>query len=172
MCQDDSGAGLNREASSADKDPTVLDEWETANFVKAGNSLARFGDGEINIAFNGKDAFQNYDESLAVRLREVLDSRHPGLGIGVPDIFSSHAKQRLSNPAFWIPYELQLRNLLCRDQVYYSNFFSRPDNCCVEPGEPAPNRNSPAHVNPTYWELLQSIWEDRHLLLINFNPLL
>jgi len=115
----------------------VRNEFETAERVREGCSLARFGDGEVNIAYNQRGAFDCYDEVLAGRLREILFSQHEGLLIGLPDIFSETAKDRLTNPKFWEPYEKQLIGLLPPGRVWYSNFLAARTIAATSPAPSA-----------------------------------
>jgi hypothetical protein len=148
----------------------VHNEFETARKVCAGFSLARFGDGELNVAFLGRAAFDNYDQPLAERLRHIIGSREPGLLIGIPDIFSSQAKARLLNPSFWLTCERVCLQQLDYSHEYFSSFFSRPDNCAKTPGVELGMRKSARNVSPAYWDLVRTIWQSRRICIINSDP--
>lgn len=64
--------------------PNVLDGDQTIDVLcKSNKSLARFGDGEILI-ISGKDIpFQQYDEKLAKRMREILLNNNSNLMVGI-----------------------------------------------------------------------------------------
>ena len=149
---------------------TVHNEYETARKVAEGCGLARFGDGECNIAWLQRPAFDNYDALLAERLRSIAHSDHDGLLIGMPDIFSTAAKQRLCEPDFWRRFESLLCGKLDASRDYYSTFFSRPDVCARRDGVPITKSESAARVDPNYWKFATKIWDCRRICVVNFHP--
>ncbi len=66
------------------KQPKIYNLDETLNLIlNTQKSLARFGDGEINI-IQGKDCiYQKYDKKLAERLKEILTTSQENLIIGI-----------------------------------------------------------------------------------------
>ncbi len=147
----------------------VHNEYETARKVAEGCGLARFGDGECNIAWLERAAFDNYDALLSQRLRSIADSDHDGLLIGMPDVFSDSSKHRLCEPNFWRKFENLLSVKLDHSREYYSTFFSRPDVCARREGVPITKPESAARVDPGYWEVVQRIWDRRRICVVNFH---
>ena len=70
--------------------PKFLDSHETIKLIKEHNlSLARFGDCEFNLMFDGPCIFQENDPNLSAELLDTLKSKQKNLLIGIPDIFQS-----------------------------------------------------------------------------------
>lgn len=64
--------------------PKVMDKQQTVDLLcKTKKSLARFGDGEIQIISGRGIPFQEYDENLANRMREVLLNNNDDLIVGI-----------------------------------------------------------------------------------------
>lgn len=64
--------------------PNVLDEKQTVDYlIKAKQSLVRFGDGEIQIISGKNIPFQDYNEKLATRMREILLNTNDKLTVGI-----------------------------------------------------------------------------------------
>ena len=86
------------------KKPVVRDDLSTLDkLVKEGNSIARFGDGEIAL-LNGQDIkFQAAAPELARRLKEVLDTNVDGMLVGIPNIFTIKSMRLLTfdSKLFW-----------------------------------------------------------------------
>ncbi len=153
------------------KEITVIDELRTLEKLQDGYSIARYGDGELDLAFGKRDAvFENQGADLAARLREVLVSGLEKLLIGVPNIFSAEAKDRLCNPAFWKKYEDNFLHHLEPGKIYYSAFITRPDNVAHRPGQvERRNRSAPEDVEPAYWDRLKNLWEGKAATIVHFD---
>lgn len=64
----------------------IMSSQETMNFLvdkKDSISFCRFGDGEIAIMKGESIAFQHYDEELAIRLKNIMNSDEKDLMIGI-----------------------------------------------------------------------------------------
>lgn len=77
----------------------VMSSEETLDAILSGNlSVSRYGDGEFAMITGGRIRFQDEDEKLAERLRQVLDADEPGHLNCVPvyllntDGLSGHSK--------------------------------------------------------------------------------
>lgn len=67
-----------------EKYPDVRHESETIkNIDEKSLSIARFGDGELNISIGRSIGFQKKDKRLAVRLKEILNSKEKNILIGI-----------------------------------------------------------------------------------------
>lgn len=64
----------------------ILETTKSIDLLNNSNfSLARFGDGEMNILMGGDIHFQQYNRELASTLRKILtSSNHPNLRLGIP----------------------------------------------------------------------------------------
>src|SRR5262245_35495892 len=74
--------------------PLIESEDETLNLVLAGKSIARYGDGELNLALGGSCISQREKSpALQSELRQVLASPGQCL-VGIPNIYSETPKMR------------------------------------------------------------------------------
>ncbi|MDE5762528.1 MAG: GT-D fold domain-containing protein [Bacteroidales bacterium] len=138
-----------------------MDSFETIEAIKAGKSLARFGDGELGIICNGRNiGFQSADNQLGMELKRVLQSDDENCMIGLPGLFDGLKKPRkLESRLFWA-YTL-VRNwkkwnkLIKRDKVYADTQATR------------------FYINYTdtafsekIVEKWKEVWNDRHILIV------
>lgn len=72
--------------------PQILSLEETIRIiVHERKSIARFGDGEFGLMFgDSRWRFQRTDESLALRLRQVVTSDEPGILIGLNNFTATY----------------------------------------------------------------------------------
>lgn len=103
--------------------PIVRNEFQTIGALKDGNSIARFGDGELKIAFGAGYAREPANQALTDELLDVLKYPSHGCLVGVPTFDASGPK--IQN---WERHRLRFAAVLHRDKTYYSAFISRPDS--------------------------------------------
>lgn len=138
---------LRAEVGRGVRYPEVLSEHETLARVVAGESLSRFGDGELRQANHPCDIKpQCADAKLTARLREILLSSGKCL-VGIPNIHAKGPKD-----AHWQTYKWTAR-LLSPHRTYASAFITRPDSA------PWINEDS-------YWEMLDSLWRGESVTLV------
>jgi hypothetical protein len=128
--------------------PQVIDEFETLRRVVAGESIARYGDGEFKMAdrLSANIKSQNNDLLLHRRLGEILHESGDCM-VGIPNIRSETPKVE-----FWGRH-LIYASLLKAERPYVSSFITRPDS--------APWINT-----PEYWALLESLWVGQDVTLV------
>lgn len=124
--------------------PRTLTEFETLSLVLDGCSLARYGDGEFNLALGGRAKCQAPDPALMLRLVEILADSGECL-VGIPNIQSQTPKAK-----FWSKYA---SFPLLGSQVYGSAFVTRPDS-------------APWIDRPEFWDALESLWMGRKVTLV------
>lgn len=130
--------------------PNVADIRQTIDEILGSErSLARFGDGELKYMFFGNAiGFQQYDEQLALRLREVLASRDERVMIGLLDIFGHLPPGK----AVWRPLVAKVRPHLnpCIDgeRQYYDATVSR------------------VHTRPGFFDDMKRIWDGKDIVII------
>lgn len=129
------------------KYPTsVLGEVDTLRRVLAGESIARYGDGELKMAeHNAGIKSQPAHPALSERLRGILQESGACL-VGIPNIYSKTPKID-----FWGKYARYCS--LLSDRPYVSSFITRPDS--------APWINT-----PEYWAMVESLWLGRDVTLV------
>lgn len=133
------------------KYPAVLSEFETLRLVCEGRSLARYGDGEFNLALGGSAKRQAPDATLAARLRGILADEVDCL-VGIPNIYSATPKA-----GFWLKYETSAAPLLAA-RPYVSSFVTRPDS-------------APWIDRVEYWQALESLWVGKAVTLVRGSDL-
>lgn len=126
--------------------PHVMSELETLRLVCEGRSLARYGDGEFNLAVGGRAKAQSAHVGLSDRLRAILADSGDCL-VGIPNIHSQTPKA-----AFWSKYQNQAAPLLS-DRTYGSAFVTRPDS-------------APWIDTPEFWAALESLWVGKSVTLV------
>lgn len=68
----------------------ILSTEESINYLIDNKcSLARYGDGELNIIMGGNIHFQDYNEELANRLKLILTEKQNHIMIGIPIVINS-----------------------------------------------------------------------------------
>lgn len=91
--------------------------------IKNKKSIARFGDGELNIIYNKNIKFQKFNKRLKNKLLEVLHSTMKNLLIGIMKF------EDLKHSAFWLKwfekYKFRFRKLLNPNNIYYNSFITR-----------------------------------------------
>lgn len=128
------------------KYPKVEGEYKTLARVVAGQSIARYGDGELKMADRVVGIkSQQPDEELTRRLAAILHDSGECM-VGIPNIRSDTPKAE-----HWGKFT-QYAGLLA-DRPYVSSFITRPDS--------APWINT-----PEYWALLESLWVDQDVTLV------
>jgi hypothetical protein len=130
------------------KYPKVLDEWETMRAVARGQSLARFGDGELKLMYGNGYSREPGSAKLREELLEVLTAPHPACLVGIPTMC-------VDGPKFlnWTRHSSRFAQLLRADRVtYYSAFVTRPDS--------APWINCQGFAG-----LTESVWRDRRVVI-------
>lgn len=125
--------------------PVVWDEDKTIDAVLSGMSIARFGDGEFNLAVGGNCITQKHSAKIQSSLRDIL--LNPGKClVGIP---------RLDGPKkkFWQQYcRHDILSLFGRNS-YASAFITRPDS--------APNID-----RDDYWNKIRRIWSRKKVTLV------
>ena len=140
--------------------PNVKSMDDTINLIlKNKCSISRFGDGEFKL-MTGKDIlFQNYNDKLEKRLKEVLTSNESNMIICIPDIFNK-LKMYASEPAkYWKVHVAKGRriwySLLNINKEYYNAFISR---CYYGFKDKS---------NSKYWfDKIKLVWENREIVII------
>lgn len=127
------------------KYPEVLGESETLDRIIAGESIARYGDGEFKLCRGAAAKSQRSHPVLRQRLKEILKDSGDCM-VGIPNIRSDTPKA-----AFW---GTQAYNAdLLFDRPYVSSFITRPDS-------------APWIDTEDYWTRLESLWVGQDITLV------
>ncbi|MCT8389091.1 SP_1767 family glycosyltransferase [Leuconostoc holzapfelii] len=109
----------------------VLTTTQSLSFIMRHHaSVARFGDGEIDLIAGASIPYQDYDPTLAARLRTLLETPStPQLLICMPDVFHDTERYNQFAQDFWQAHVTHYEKLYQEIQwapVYGSTFISRP----------------------------------------------
>lgn len=141
------------------KMPNVMSDSETLDYILDKKcSVARYGDGEMNIMRGIGIKFQRYDRMLAQRLYQIAAaSSNDSVLVCVPNIFQSTEAFTASAKSWWKKYLYCTRGFwykLFRQNVYGDTNISR---FYVE----NTNRDRDEYVCK-----LKSIWNDKRILIV------
>lgn len=93
------------------------------------SSVARFGDGELNIINSRNIGFQSYDKELSERLREVLTSDIPNIAICVPGALKDMSDLNDEARSFWMENLRTGRaswyKYMKKNKIYYNTQMTR-----------------------------------------------
>lgn len=104
----------------------VIGERETLEAIRDRRaSIARNGDGELEIMIGRGIYFQEYDPELARRLRMILRSATRQFLVGIPN-FDAHNIKRESKRAIWERYRRLFSYLINPAVEYHSTAVPRP----------------------------------------------
>jgi hypothetical protein len=132
----------------------ILNEEDTVNKLKEGFSLSRYGDGEfirVILEARGISKLQSFNPDMRNKLMEVLINPIKNLMVGIPR--TDHKKGWVKQ--FHNKFSKFISGKKIEKSIFASAFFSRPSMV---------NRN-----NEEYFKKVMSIWNDRKVVLINFN---
>lgn len=122
-------------------------------------SVARFGDGEMDIIAGHSIPYQDYDERLAGQLREIMgqESSEDFL-VCLSDVFEGRGRYNTNFSFFWNGHLERFAHLyeeICQAPWYGSTFISRP-YIDLEDKSPA----------ATSFAKLKQIWEGQDVLIV------
>ena len=138
----------------------VLGILDTLNYIMAHNSsVARFGDGEMDIITGHSIPYQDYDESLANELKEIISSEsNESLVICLSDVFERLDRYNQEAVDFWKQHlkdnHLYYKNL-CKAPWYGSTFISRPYMDLVDKS-----------LSNMYFKNIKNLWDKRDILIV------
>lgn len=138
----------------------VLGILDTLNYVMAHNSsVARFGDGEMDIITGHSIPYQDYDENLANELKNIINlDSNESLVVCLSDVFEGLDRYNQSAVDFW---KQHLNNnyiyykSLCKAPWYGSTFISRPYMDLVDKS-----------LSNMYFKNIKNLWDKRDILIV------
>lgn len=131
--------------------------------VKERASMGRYGDGEFAIMQGIKrQRFQEVDERLASRLREVIRVNEKGFLVGIADNYGSLDKYNEDGKQeirCYMTAEIRKQHLqfLDLDREYHNTYISRPYALFADNSTEAPKKR---------FENLRRIWENREVIFV------
>lgn len=127
--------------------PKVLDEGATLERVLAGESIARYGDGELKLMRGHRCVSQVYDSELEDELRKII-SRPTKALVGIPTLNPQSPKFQL-----WDGMKGKFSPFLSRHKDYGSSFITRPDS-------------APWLGTKEYFDKIESLWKGEHVTFV------
>lgn len=110
--------------------------------LNTNKSLVRYGDAELRMIDGNTVEFQEYDEKLAERMLQVLQSENDMLLVAIPDIFDSLECYTEKSKEFWKEHLFFSRKIYYKycsgERIYYNAFVSRcyymieRKECCAD----------------------------------------
>lgn len=142
------------------EDIKVLPILESLQYVQRnGASVARFGDGEIDLIMGHSIPYQPYNEDLAFALKAILQvPSSEELLVCLPDVFQGLERYNSNAQLFWKGHFEKYHEFYeqeCQSDWYGSTFLSRPYIDLVD--------KSQADV---YFSAIKELWQDRDVLLV------
>lgn len=123
------------------------------------DSFIRFGDAEIRIIEGHTTKFQDYDEALGERLREIIQYKQEHVRVAISDIFDSLDLYTEKSQKFWKEHLFFSRKTYLKycdqSKVYENTFFSRP-YYSFEDKEQAGR----------WFERTKEIWKNRNVVIV------
>ncbi len=127
--------------------PAVLSEEETLERVLGGQSIARFGDGELKLMLGRDCVSQVADKSLAHEMKALLRNPTKAL-IGVPTLDPRNSKY-----VNWMKLKPKFELLEFANKPFGSSFITRPDN--------APWINT-----EKFFDKIESLWSGQRVTIV------
>lgn len=137
--------------------PKILDKKSTINILVNSNlSLARFGDGEINLIMGISIPFQKNDKELASKLAKILKNKQENLIVGIPYDYY-YCKYNSNQNQFIKDFELTAYPLLRKNFLEYIDLH----NTYCDTGF-----NGITMLEETEYNELKKIWNNRNILIV------
>lgn len=123
-------------------------------------SMCRFGDGEFKVMTGGKNGFQQKNEVLARRLRQVLKSCDtPNLLVCVPNVIEEMPLRTEKARRFWVrfmeEYGGQWTRLMKPNGKYYNTQVTRLYMDYLKPD-----------LSQQWYRKIDGLWRDRDILIV------
>lgn len=133
---------------------------ETLQLIQEhGASVARFGDGEVDMMTGSSIPYQDYDPDLAQALLEILQTPSTSnFLVCLPDVFQNLERYNRNATHFWNQHFARYQDFYreyCHSPWYGSTFISRPYIDLVDKSQAA-----------RFFEALKDVWKGRDLLIV------
>ncbi|HEP1799179.1 TPA: SP_1767 family glycosyltransferase [Streptococcus suis] len=122
-------------------------------------SVARFGDGEMDIIAGHSIPYQDYDPQLASELKEILGlESNQHFMVCLSDVFENRERYTDACNHFWeghLQHYQDYYRQICKAPWYGSTFISRPYIDLADKS-----------VSAGYFQSLKQIWTDKDILIV------
>lgn len=146
--------------------PKVLTQEESVKAILGSNkSVARFGDGEFNLILGNGIGFQEYDETLSRRLKEILMTDDDGMLIGISRRFGALDDVEPNIRNYWRKFMA-----MHRQELYTMFDFNKTyiDTCMTAHSIEVDDHTTPECRAETeaYYNSVRQIWEGKDITII------
>lgn len=141
--------------------PTIKNIEETIlKVIEDKCSVARYGDGEFNIMFGNSIDFQQYDERLSQKMKDILQLEDEKFLVGLTgELYSKNDELKPQARRYWKQFIRRVRwplgKLLKKDKVYYHASMTRFYMNFID-----------KEKSYYYAELLKKIWDNRDIVFV------
>lgn len=137
----------------------VLDlEASLRKLLETKKSIARFGDGELDLILGRQLKFQKLDKKLSERLEEILKSKTDKCFIGIPDALVAFENLTEESEKFWI------KNMY-RTRASWLKYLNNDITYCTANITRLYIRYKDKSKCGEYFDLLKKIWENREIVI-------
>lgn len=137
----------------------ILNIEESINkLLNEKKSIARFGDGELDLILGRKLKFQDADELIAQRLSEVLRSKQDTCLIGIPDVLDRFENLTEESETFWI------KNMERTRDTWLEHIDTDIEYCTANLTR-LYIRHKDRSKCGVYFSMLKKIWEDKNVVI-------
>lgn len=145
--------------------PRVSRVLESVQYLLWTNkSLARFGDGEVNLMLGRREFFQEKDKELQRRLLQVFKERDENLLIGIPDIFTGKMPMNRVNYNFWRHYYKRLVLWFIKNtdhnRLYLGAHMSSPYTT---------TKTTDCELLDKVYDTFRMIWDNKDIIFVRAN---
>ncbi len=138
----------------------IMDSKSTIKYIIDNKcSVARCGNGEMDILLGDSKHFQNYNAQLASELKEIKTSKN--ILVCVPELLENKKKLNEQNNNFWKKHRYLY---LYYWRKYYSNNIILGDACFTRFYMDSKNKDAD-QINK-YLTLLSNIWNGREVIIV------
>ncbi|HFU4203503.1 TPA: SP_1767 family glycosyltransferase [Streptococcus suis] len=142
------------------QDIRVLPILDSLRFIQENRaSVARFGDGEIDVMTGHSIPYQDYDEDLAQALLEILHLQSSeDFLVCLPDVFEGMERYNQNAQLFWRSHFDKYSDFYktnCQSDWYGSTFLSRPYIDLVDKSQ-----------SDLYFQSIRRLWEGLDVLIV------
>lgn len=127
--------------------PKVLSEEDTLARVLAGESIARFGDGELKLMMGRRCVSQIVVPGISDELKQIALAKGKAL-VGIPTLDTRSPKHWL-----WERLKVNFGNYLRDKGTYGSAFITRPDS-------------APWIGTPEFFDKIESLWKGQRITFV------
>lgn len=139
----------------------LMDMQETLEYIRKKRiSVARFGDGEVDLMTGHSIPYQDYDEELAARLKKIITMPdNKKLLVCLPDVFDKRERYTEECNSFWSAhlehYQDFYKEVISSEKHYGSTFLSRPYIDLADKS-----------ISGKHFENLKSFFADKDILIV------